>query len=389
MTSRSSRPDAGFSLPELMISMGIMLVILAGTFQAMTTAMKAEQTASAITTVNNNLRSSMDLLTRDLLQVGQGMPVGRVIGIPNGGGATGILRPGPVATGACAGVPARFPVAANLTAVTVGPNLGPPINGVCTDVITTLAFDGAFDGVFVSSVAANGQSLTVYPYGPDKIVGNTDDVNISDAPDVAGDNVRVGDLLAVVKGSASALVAVTAVAGNTITFNPGDALGINQFDTTRVMAGTTNRVKFLAPSDPDAPTVTGGIVRILAGQSTVSRVRMVTYWVDTTTTPASPRLMRQIGSAAPNAVAFELEAFALSYDIANGVNNRAIVRMVDADLTTAGACAPLVCSPNQIRKVNATLAIRSDKKMSTGGYYHNTLFTQVALRNLAFVDRYE
>jgi len=285
--------------------------------------------------------------------------------------------------------PARFPVAANLTAVTVGPSLGPPINGVCTDVITTLAFDGAFDGVFVSSIAANGQSLTVYPYGPDKIVGNTDDVNISDAPDVAGDNVRVGDLLAVVKGSASALVAVTAVAGNTITFNPGDALGINQFDTTRVMAGTTNRVKFLAPSDPDAPTVTGGIVRILAGQSTVSRVRMVTYWVDTTTTPASPRLMRQIGSAAPNAVAFELEAFALSYDIANGVNNRAIVRMVDADLTTAGACAPLVCSPNQIRKVNATLAIRSDKKMSTGGYYHNTLFTQVALRNLAFVDRYE
>jgi hypothetical protein len=50
---------------------------------------------------------------------------------------------------------------------------------------------------------------------------------------------------------------------------------------------------------------------------------------------------------------------------------------------------PLVCSPNQIRKVNATLAIRSDKKSAESGYYHNTLFTQVALRNLAFVDRYE
>ena len=37
----------------------------------------------------------------------------------------------------------------------------------------------------------------------------------------------------------------------------------------------------------------------------------------------------------------------------------------------------------QIRKVNVTLAIRSDKRSAETGYYHNTLFTQVALRNLA------
>jgi prepilin-type N-terminal cleavage/methylation domain-containing protein len=389
MTSRTARPDAGFSLPEMMISMGIMLVILAGTFAAMTSAMKAEQTASSITTVNNHLRSSMDLLVRDLLQVGQGMPIGRVVGIPNGTGATAITRPGPAAAGGCPGTPATFPITANLSAVTVGPDLGPPINGVCTDVITTLAFDGAFDGVFVSSIASNGRSLTVYPYGPDKIVGNGDDVNISDAPDVSGDNIRVGDMLAVVKGSASALVAVTAVAGNTITFNTGDTFGINQFDTTLVMAGTVNRVKALAPADPNTQTVVGGVVTILAGQSTVSRVRMITYWVDSTTNPASPRLMRRVGTGTANAVAFELEAFRLTYDIANSVNNPAHVRMVAADLTAGGACNPLVCSPNQIRKVNVSLAIRSDKRSSETGYYHNTLFTQVALRNLAFVDRYE
>lgn len=389
MTSRTARTDAGFSLPEVMISMGIMLVILAGVFSAMTSAMKAEQTASAITTVNNNLRSSMDLVVRDLLQVGQGMPLGRVIGIPNGGAATGITRPGPAAAGACPGVPATFPVQANLSAVTVGPDLGPAINNICTDVITTLAFDGAFDGVFVSSIAANGRSLTVYPYGPDKIVGNTDDVNISDAPDVSGDNVRVGDLLAVVKGSASALVAVTDVTGNTITFNTGDALGINQFDTTLVMAGTVNRVKALSPADPNAPVMAGGIETTLAGRSTVSRVRMITYWVDSTTNPASPRLMRRVGSGVPNAVAFELEAFRLTYDIANSVNNPAHVRMIAADLTVGGACNPLVCSANQIRKVNVTLAIRSEKRSAEIGFYHNTLYTQIALRNLAFVDRYE
>jgi len=116
---------------------------------------------------------------------------------------------------------------------------------------------------------------------------------------------------------------------------------------------------------------------------------MITYWVDSTTNPASPRLMRRVGSGLPNAVAFELEAFKLTYDIANSVNNPAHVRMIAADLTTGGACNPLVCSANQIRKVNVTLAIRSEKRSAESGFYHNTLFTQVALRNLAFVDRYE
>ena len=35
-----------------------------------------------------------------------------------------------------------------------------------------------------------------------------------------------------------------------------------------------------------------------------------------------------------------------------------------------------------------TLAIRSEQRNANAGFYHNTLFTQVALRSLAFVDRY-
>ena len=46
----------------------------------------------------------MDLVVRDLLQVGQGLPDGRVIGVPNGAGSAPIIRPGPAAAGACAGV---------------------------------------------------------------------------------------------------------------------------------------------------------------------------------------------------------------------------------------------------------------------------------------------
>ena len=96
---------------------------------------------------------------------------------------------------------------------------------------------------------------------------------------------------------------------------------------------------------------------------------MITYFVDTTTNPASPRLMRQInGQRAPNAVAFELEAFRLTYDLADGVTNPVGVRMDAADLGGGAARARRsACSPNQIRKANVTLAIRSEQRNADAG----------------------
>ena len=47
MTPRPSRSDAGFSLPEVIVSMGIMLLVLGGTFTAMTNAMRADRPPGA------------------------------------------------------------------------------------------------------------------------------------------------------------------------------------------------------------------------------------------------------------------------------------------------------------------------------------------------------
>lgn len=385
MAQRPSRPDAGFTLPEIAISMGIMLIILAGVFTAMTNAMSAERVARGITTLNGHLRASMDLVVRDMLQVGQGLPVGRVVGVPNGPGSVAIVRPGPASDGACDGVD-TFPVAPTLQAVTVGPDLGPAINGQCTDVITTLAHDGAFENVNVSSLAADGQSLTIYPYGLDGINGTTDDVDISDAPDASGDNIRVGDLLEISKGATSTLAYVTDVTGQTITFAPGDPLSLNQFDAALNMLGTLNQLRAQAPVDPAAPVVNAGLIQ--RGPTVASRIRMITYFVDVTTSPQSPRLVRQLGGNPANAVAFEIEAFRVTYDIADGTVNPAGVRMDDTDLTTGGACAPFACSANQIRKANITIAARSEHRSREAGFSQNVLFTQVALRSLSFVDRY-
>ena len=78
------------------------------------------------------------------------------------------------------------------------------------------------------------------------------------------------------------------------------------------------------------------------------------------------------------------------YVISNGTNNPGNVKMVAGDLTTAGACSPVACAATQIRKVNIAL---SGRNRTLGNNprsmpLRNTLQSQVALRGMAFVDRY-
>ena len=135
------------------------------------------------------------------------------------------------------------------------------------------------------------------------------------------------------KGSVSALAYVTAVdGGQTFTFGAGDPMNLNQF-----AAALNGTVDDLATTAPTA-----------AHSSTVSRIRMITYYLDTTLDPTTPRLIRHMSWGDPAAavnqrgqtVAFGIENLQFTYDMMDGVDNPSNVRMVAADLTTAGACAP-------------------------------------------------
>ena len=292
-----SSGEAGFSLPEILIAMTIMLLVLAGTLSIMSDAMKAQSTVKDVLDMNSHLRASMDLMQRDMLQVGQGLPLGRRIGVPNGPGATAILRPGPGELDGCVGV-TTFPLDSTIGAVTVGAELGPALNGSCTDVITTLAADNMFGPVPVAAIAANGTTLTIH-----------DSVDISDDPDVAGDNLRGGDLLMVTKGATSVLLQVTGVAGQVVTFGTGaaDPLRLNQFDVNLDMLGTINQLKAEVPADTDEPVVDADGVET-EGPSEATRIRMITYFANTTIDPLNPRLVRATGGGQENAVGFGLQA---------------------------------------------------------------------------------
>jgi Tfp pilus assembly protein PilW len=69
-------------LIELLVTMAITMIIMGATFAAMAQAMQATGKAKLVTGMNNGLRTAMDLMVRDMLQVGQGLPTGRVILVP-------------------------------------------------------------------------------------------------------------------------------------------------------------------------------------------------------------------------------------------------------------------------------------------------------------------
>jgi hypothetical protein len=57
--------------------------------------MRANESVMRLTSMNGTLRSSMDLLVRDFLQIGSGLPPSHGISIPSGLGSTPVRIPGP------------------------------------------------------------------------------------------------------------------------------------------------------------------------------------------------------------------------------------------------------------------------------------------------------
>jgi hypothetical protein len=365
--------------------MGVMTLVMGGVFQAMSTAMTATHLVKQVTSMNATLATSMDAVVRDLLEVGQGLPIGRRIGIPNGVGAQRIVRPGPAAVGDCPGV-TDFPDAPSLAAVTAGPGLGPAIAGVCTDVITVLMADATFESAGVAAIAEDGTEITI-----------DDDWDISDE-DTPSDNLRAGDLLMLTKGTLTTLLMVSEVEGQEVTFTAGDALNLNQFNPA--LNGTINKLRIAAPADPTAPQDDpNNEGRTIPGPTNATRIRMVTYFVDTTTSPEHPRLTRVINAGPANAIGFEVHGLTFSYDLFDGFTNPTAIRMTADDLVDDGPCGSMSAGQttsnfesqcaNKIRKVNVMLAMRSrGLNRHTNDFHRNTLFTQVSLRNLTFTDQY-
>lgn len=331
--------EQGFSLVELMIATAITLVLLAATVSSFNDASGLNDRAMAMADLEQNLRAGMNLVVQDFINAGWGIPTGG-LPIPSGPGAIPVVRPGPPGTSY------TFP-SITIASVNPGAALGPVGNGRATDIVNILFADGTLplNQTPLASIASNGSSVTVN--------AGTQITGVSNA-------IRDGDLLAVSNALGSTLEYVTRVDGQIVYFEAGDPLNLNQHNNAS--QGTILQLKSGGTFPP----------------TTATRVWLVTYYLDTTTDPEMPRLVRRINNRPGKVVALVLEDVQLSYDLADGVTNPTNIKTPTPPN-----------SPNQIRKASLLLTGRSSSVIrNTKDYLRRSLTTQVSLRSLSFIDRY-
>jgi hypothetical protein len=333
------RAERGFTIMELLVAAGLAVLIVGSAMAAFTEARRVMDTSARMVDMNQNLRVGVSFITRDLIQTGRSIPTGG-IPFPAGTGAAAIKRPGP--PGTVLQLPAGWTV---LPGIVPGAGLGPTVNGVVTDVVTSLHDDPtlALDDYPLTAVANDGSSMQVDARTP---IGN------------ASNGIKAGDLIWFTNSVGNAIQTVTRVSGQNVFFDQGDPFGFNQ------RAAAQGTIMAIRTGTTFPPT-------------TATRVVMVTYYLDATTAPGNPRLVRQFNFSPSRVIAMGIENLQVSYDVVDGATN---------PTNQKTPVAPN--SAQQIRKINLFVEARAAAGGPGDAPLRNGVATQVSLRSMSFMDRY-
>src|SRR5271154_5009550 len=375
----------GFSLIELLVSMGIVVTVVAIATGAL---MQAEHATTAVAYMSNtqeNLRAGMHFMVRDLLQAGGGIPQGGV-SVPYTGATSAINRPGTagIFLNTYTTLPAITPGwKAGQLATSLNPSTGATLTGVQTDIINIIYADNILQdtaGHYLYSYPVI-QAAPSAPVCAGTINASGASVTLAPAcfimPGVTNP-ITTGNLIMFHNQNGTALEYVTSVAGPTINFGAGDPAGLNQ---TGNAFGTVANLATSPGVFP--PTV-------------VTRVWMVTYYIDATNVQ-DPQLIRQVNYPGypaggpvkpPQAIADDIENLGFSYDITSSTDAAGVYPNGPGN----AAQPVLPDTPAQIRAVNVFLAGRSEntyEAQSTPVFLRNNLSTQVSIRSLSFTNQFQ
>jgi prepilin-type N-terminal cleavage/methylation domain-containing protein len=349
--------ERGFTLTELLVSTTIVLLVLGTAMTTYKNALSVNQAVTQTADANQNLREGTNLLIRDLMQTARGIPTGG-IPIPSGAGSRPINRPHPPSGGALFFDNVN---STTLPAIITGGSLGPTIDGETTDIITILMTDTIL-GQLATNTGLAGQATVAADGSSINVGGST--AWLAGNLGQGVNPVNTGDLMWISNARGSTLQTVTSTTATTMSFAPGqDWFNFNQ---------------------PGAAQ--GSVTQIVAGgvtQGTVTRILMTTYYVDNVTNPGTPRLTRVQSAGTPQALAGVIEDLNLTYDLVDGVVNPTLVANLPYTLNGN------TYSPNQVRKVNLHVGVRSDVlSPQQNDYIRSHVSTVVSIRSLAFVNRY-
>ena len=379
------KKQAGFTMIEFMIAMGVTLVVLAAAVGAIMSTMRSNQNVALSADLNDNLRASLNLVRQDIVLAGEGIPAGG-ISIPSGPGIT-INRPGPVAL--------KF-LQPFLPALSIGTALGPtvpilvragvpPGGGAPSDIITVIYQDNTWDNnpadnkpTALDSAPITRAAVGATPACNGNLTALGDQVTF-DANCVDMSKARVpvqpGDLFMFSNINGTALQTVTSVNGQVVNFasNPGvDKFGLNQ---TGAATGTIKQLQDKVPaSSPVAYTGT-------YPPTTATRIWMISYYLDIATDPQHYRLVRQVNFNPTQPVAEIIEGLQFTYNFVDAN----VPPTIYANSTTV----PPGLTESNIRSVNLFLGARANAPSgSNSAYIRDNMKTQISVRSLSYFNRY-
>src|SRR5437879_1066018 len=378
--------QAGFTLIEVLVATAIMMIIAGSVYAALTNAIRTTEGVALLADTQENLRAGMNYVVRDIVQAGEGIPQGG-IPIPNSAGPVSALnRPLPAGS-----TPSTFPTSWTvLPVISPGFQLGLPVltpdpvtrgatvSGTASDIINVIYAD-------TTLVDTNGHWLNEFPiYLNPGSTGTPGCATSNPNPFPAGSIVttvstttetfdpscifiRVGNtaldaggLIMLQSNSATALLTVSNVASNSITFSGGDAFNLNASGMTQ---GTITQLQ---------PYSSATI--------TATRIWMISYYISNVD-PLRPQLMRQVNMNPPQAVGDVIENFNLLYE--------AVVPGTTPPSVTTNITSPTVAQLPYLRDVYVALYARSENPFSQNGvYFRNNLVTAVSIRSLNFFNEF-
>jgi type II secretory pathway pseudopilin PulG len=379
------KKQAGFTMVEFMVAMGVTLVVFAAAVGAIMSTMRSNQNVALTADLNDNLRASLNLVRQDIVLAGEGIPAGG-IAIPSGAGIT-VKRPGPVALKfqqtflpALSLGTALGPTVPILTRAGVAPGAGAP-----SDIITLIYQDNTWDNnpadnkqTALDSAPITRAAVGATPACNGSITALGDAVTF-DAACVDMTKARVpvqpGDLFMFSNINGTALQTVTAINGQVVSFasNPAiDKFGLNQ---TGAAQGTIKQIQNQVPASN--PVVYTGTYP----PTTATRIWMISYYLDTTTDPQHIRLVRQVNFSPTQPVAEVIEGLQATYNFVDAN----VPPTIYANSTTI----PAGLTESSIRSVNLFLSARANNPSgSNSAYIRDNMKTQISVRSLAYFSRY-
>ncbi len=369
MKMQKQKAARGFTLLELMISMAVGLIAMAAMAMLFKSGMNSTIFVTQRIETQENLRTAMDLMVKDISLAGAGLPSGG-IQLPYGTGNNGVSKYGCDQTGTCHIPNDTYPSNTNpnyMFGIIPGYQDGVENNAAIaaapspafSDSITVVYYDSnplyplsSYVVTFVSG--SNGTQINLAQPATDNL------------PSIISNGfLNVGDLILIEGGSNYAVGEITTLSASspnvgatgTITFANNDPLNINQSGAAQ------GNLKALASA---------------GGTYTATRLYAVSYYLSVPAAAGqTPRLMRQVNGLTPVPVADDIINLQFTYDNFNA----------NTDALDANQANPLGAgeSPNNIQKVNIFImgeSILNNQKNSQNLY----LATDVSASNMAYTN---